>query len=441
MTAPAPGTVAAENAKRGTTAWQPLEPRVRPNELEGYASQTSVAPGETLKLHVSTRPAARYQVQIYRLGWYRGLGGRLVACLPTCGRTPLGRPGPLVPPDPTTGTVRLDWPVTQRLRIPRSWVTGYYIAKLVLDEKGRWPNLGRSAVVPFVVRRAANARSSRILVVNSINTEQAYNNWGGKSLYRSGSTDGIPATHVSFDRPYAGPLYFFELDLLSFLEQSGLDLAYVTDVDVHASPSELLRHKLVLVNGHDEYWSRRMFDAYEHARDAGVNLAFFGGNIADWQVRFEDGNRTMVGYKSAAADPHPDPLEQTDRFQVLVPPRPQCRVIGTQFSDRVAGTVERFRIDPAAASDPWFAGTGFKGGDVFTSHSFEFDVLPPPGCVNGRLTTFFAAATNPSYAPAVRYVAPSGAVVFGAGSYALSKGLADRRVRRFVLNVVGSLSR
>ena len=430
----------AENAIRGTTAWQPLESNAGLHAIEGYAGQASVAPGQTLTLRVSTRPAAPYQVQIFRLGWYGGLGGRLLTCLPSCTKTAAGRPGALVAPHPTTGMVRVRWPVTQRLRIPAAWVSGYYIAKLVLDQRGRWPNLGRSSVIPFIVRQAPSARPSKILVVHSTNTDQAYNNWGGKSLYRSGSTGGIPATHVSFDRPYALPLHFFEADLLRFLEESKLDVSYVSDVDVHERPAELLRHKLVLANGHDEYWSRRMYDAYERARNAGVNLAFFGGNIADWQVRFEDGNRTMIGYKSAAADPHPDPLEQTDRFELIG--RPQCRIIGTQFSDRVKGAgVDRFRINPAAASDAWFAGTGFKGGQVFASKSFEFDVVAPPGCVQGRMTIFFTAATNPQWAPAVRYVAPSGAIVFGAGSYALSKGLTDSRLRRFTLNAVQAMSR
>ena len=208
-------------------------------------------------------------------------------------------------------------------------------------------------------------------------------------------------------------------------------------------PQELLRHKLVLVNGHDEYWSRRMYDAFERARDRGVNLAFFGGNIGDWQVRFEDGNRTMIGYKSAAADPHPDPLEQTDRFEVLVPPRPQCRVIGTQFSDKFGEQIARFRINPAAASDAWFAGTGFKAGDVFSSSSFEADVEAPPGCVVGRMTT---ASSPPRATSAMHrrggshYVAPSGAVVFGAGFVCSSKGLNQPKLRRFVLNAVTSMS-
>jgi hypothetical protein len=440
-TAPPPAGLAAERALRGTTAWEPLEPNAPPHAIEGYASQTSVAPGERLLLRVSTRPAARYQVQIFRLGWCGGLGGRLIACLPACTKSAAGRPRPLTTPEPVTGRVRVNWPVTQKIRIPASWASGYYVAKLVLDQRGRWPNLGRSAVVPFIVRRATGARPSTILVVSATATEQAYNNWGGKSLYPAGSTGGVKATHVSFDRPYNGQLYFFETDLMRFLEESKLDVSYVSDLDVHARPEQLLRHKLVLVNGHDEYWSSRMFDAYERARDRGVNLAFFGGNIGDWQVRFEDGNRTMVGYKSAAADPHPDPRLQTDRFATLEPPRPQCRVIGTQFSDQVGELINRFRINPAAASDPWFAGTGFKAGQIFTSRSFELDVQAPAGCITGRVTTFFTAANDPRQAPAVRYVAPSGAIVFGAGSYALSKGLDNPRLRRFVLNAITSMSK
>ena len=93
--APPRTPIAVENAQRGSRDWEPLEPNGHKGEIEGYASQVSVSPGGLLQLHVSTRPAARYQVQVLRLGWYGGQGGRFVTCLPSCQKYLKGRPQPI----------------------------------------------------------------------------------------------------------------------------------------------------------------------------------------------------------------------------------------------------------------------------------------------------------------------------------------------------------
>src|SRR5262249_39733763 len=166
---------------------------------------------------------------------------------------------------------------------------------------------------------------------------QAYNGWGGHSFYGI-TSDNFQAGHkVSFNRPYApstranatfaagtGDFFCFvlpdsypansagwECNMLRFLEREGYDVTYCTDLDTHANGNLLLSHKWFLSVGQDEYWSWEMRKNVVAARDHGVNLGFFAANICYWQVRFEPstitgaGNRTMVGYKDAAAS---DPL-------------------------------------------------------------------------------------------------------------------------------------
>jgi N,N-dimethylformamidase beta subunit-like protein len=425
--------------------WQPLFPNGRDHEVEGYASETSVAPGQVLHLHVSVNPATRYQIQIIRLGWYRGFGGRLIRCVPSCSKYMRGTPQPIAAPAADSGLLRLTWPTSTTVRVPAAWVTGYYIAKLVLGTNPtQWPVTGHSSDIPFIVREPATVRPSKILVVSAANTEQAYNNWGGKSLYNFNSTGAVSANHVSFDRPYAAELWHYEVPVIRFIEsQAGLDLSYATDVDVDLHPEELLRHKLVLVVGHSEYWSRRMRDAYENARNRGVNLAFFGGNYGDWQIRYDNGDRTIVEYRSATTDPDPDPLDKTTKFSLLQPPRPQCQILGTQFVDNIAELPRQFRINAAAINDAWFAGTGFKAGDTFNAIAGEADIAAPAGCLPYPVTTFFTSTLSPNFAPAIRYRTASGATVFSVGSYALAlTGLEnDKRLQRFAANALTSLSR
>ena len=182
--------------------------------------------------------------------------------------------------------------------------------------------------IPLILR-ALPSRRSTILVQASVNTWQAFNSWGGKSLYPNSSTKKVPANHVSFDRPYDTtqpvPLVW-EIGLLRFLEREGYDVSYTTDVDTDRNPRELRRHRLVISSGYDQYWSKRMRDAFEAARDGGTNLAFIGADIADWQIRYKNNRRTIVEYREATKDPVTNPALKTVRFEKLVPPRPPCEL-------------------------------------------------------------------------------------------------------------------
>ena len=324
-TALAANPVEAENARPGTADWQ--LPRAPAGTVEAYTSQISVRPGETARFHVNTSPAARYRIKILRLGWYGGDGARLVACLPECSSDAAGADHPVDPIDPVTGERSAGWPVTDTVVVGDDWASGYYIGQVQLTSG---PHAGKvSGAVPFVVREPAGDESP-ILVQASVNTWLAYNEWGGKSLYASASTNGVAATKVSFDRPLnTAEFLTHEYPLLRFLEREGYDVSYQTEVDTDAAPSASSRIGSCR-RGHDEYWTGRMRDAFEAARDAGVNLAFMGSNMAYWQVRYEKGRRTMVGYK-LTADPEPDPARETVRFRDLVPERPECELIGVQY--------------------------------------------------------------------------------------------------------------
>jgi hypothetical protein len=348
--------VQRENRLPGSRSWS-LDQTAPPPRIEGFASEVSVLPGQKVHFHVSTAPAARYRIVLYRLGWYQGDGARIVACIPGCKSVRQGKARLQPHPDPATGLARAAWPVTDTYRFSRRAVSGYFLAKLEL-ESGR--ARGEVTYIPLILR-APPSRRSKILVQAAVNTWQAYNGWGGKSLY---SPPTSPANHVSFDRPYhpksAVPITF-EIGLLRFLERNGYDVSYTTDVDTDRSPAELVRHRLVISSGHDEYWSKGMRDAFEAARDSGTNLAFLGADIGDWQIRYEDHRRTIVEYRDAKVDPVTNPALKTVRFRELVPPRPQCELLGISY-EGLRGNNDpprSYRVNPGALKDSWFRGSGF----------------------------------------------------------------------------------
>ena len=336
----------------------------------------------------------------------------------------MGVQRPVPSPDPLTGEVRANWPVTDVLITNPTWVTGYYLVRIVLAD-GSAPG-----AIPFVLRVPAAATTpSRIVVQVPVNTWQAYNAWGGKSLYDFNSAGGR-ANRVSFDRPYlwSGPgwqvMTSWELSLVRFLEREGYDVSYVTDVDVAREAGVLLRHRAGITAGHGEYWTKSIRDAYETARARSTNLLFMGANTGYWQVRYENARRTMVGYKHPS-DPVSDPALKTVLFRDLNPPRPECTLLGVQHEEG-AGLYNWPRADfvtnPFPAGSQWFRNTGLSAGAVISQVvSREHDWIPPGSnnCGLPLQVLFHHDAVNDPLerSESVRYTFPaSGARVFASGS-------------------------
>src|SRR2546421_3481927 len=283
--------IAFENAQHGTASWQIPEGKGATLEIQAYAGATSVLPGQKLTFYVSTRTDnTPYEVEIYRLGWYRGAGARLMDSRKNLVGHAQGYYDPnthklvncascLI--DTKTGLVEANWRPSYTLTVPSDWVTGAYLAKFIDAH-------GMQTYAPFDVR--GNPQSLYVAVTSNA-TYQAYNAWGGYSLYKSYDKHLERGVKVSFDRPYdralgAGDLLLYESDAIRWLERRGYDLSYMSSVDVHADPAQLQNHHAYLSLGHDEYWSKEMRDGVERARDVGVGLAFLGANAAYWQVPF-----------------------------------------------------------------------------------------------------------------------------------------------------------
>ncbi|HKQ19403.1 MAG TPA: N,N-dimethylformamidase beta subunit family domain-containing protein, partial [Candidatus Eisenbacteria bacterium] len=279
-----------ENRREGSPDW-PLTRPARAGEIEGYASAASARPGDRISLHVSTR-SRRFDVRIYRLGWYDGAGARQIHEK----RGIRGGLRPHLQPNPSDGLVACDWPASMTFRIGRRWTTGVYLARLTGADDSM------QAFVPFVVREGRGRRRAPFALAIAVATWQAYNNWGGKSLYDFNSVGGERALRVSFDRPYAagegawaglgaGELLTvahaprkagWEYPMIRWLEREGYDVAYATTIDLDADSTTIDGRRAILVAGHDEYWTRGVRDRFEAARNRAVNLAFFGANLGYW---------------------------------------------------------------------------------------------------------------------------------------------------------------
>ncbi len=299
--------IVEENSKPGTVEWQlqytlfddpvslasyPLNRCVRSSAIEGFASRNSVLPGETIDFMVSMAPAGRFMMDIYRMGYYNGAGGRHMATLGSFKASP--QPMPMMAMERVR---ECKWEKSTTLTIPKEWPSGIYLGKLTRDDTEK----RAQSYVVFVVKEH---RKTDLLCQTSDLTWNAYNKWPGKnSLYDDGTPEiwyTGPHVRVSFDRPYAkycqvvdapgtvgsGEFLLWEHPMVFWLEQHGYDVTYCSGVDLHTDPGILSTSKAFLSVGHDEYWSSKMFDELLKARDEGLSLAFFSGNTMWHKISF-----------------------------------------------------------------------------------------------------------------------------------------------------------
>ena len=446
-----------ENARPGTSEWRLTNPALH-REIEGYASLTSVNRGHRIAFYVNTKDSS-YNLAIYRMGWYGGAGARLV-------HGPVTRRGmsqPMPSRDPQTGFIECAWQDPYLVVVgseadQEEWVSGVYLAKLTAEGSDA------QAYMIFVVRD--ETRHSDFLFQSSVTTYQAYNNWGGKSLYDFNSMDGR-AVAVSFNRPYASssnPAASYgngagdfvtnnavpptdasspsgwEYNMVRWLEREGYDVSYSTNIDTHSNEHLLDNHKGWLSIGHDEYWTWQMRTHIEDARDRGVHLAFFSGNVCYWQIRLQpsrvtgEANRTIVSYKDDAPTRDPYAREElgkrhlmTVRWRDQPVNRPEQSLVGVMYDGNpVDGDIIIIN------ADHWtMTGTELQAGDRLARLlGYEADRVfgnAPPG------TTILAESPyrfegQPHLAHMTSYNLPNGAIVFAAGTIQWSWGLDDFNV-------------
>jgi hypothetical protein len=281
--------------------------------INGYTSSTSVPPGGTLDLHLSTDTPGPVRLSVTRYG----------SDSPAPLYLQLSLEGHAVPPPEQRPWERgFGWPRSPTpLTIPTDWPSGLYML--------RGPD-GKN-ITSFVVRASPPGATSRILLQVCYNTVHAYNNAGGKSLYDYNSYfEGRRADKVSFLRPNGIPEPQYELAFIDWLRREGFTVEYCSSVDLHTGAVPLSAYHLLLVVGHSEYWSKEMRDHVDTFVSNGGNLAVFSGNTCYRQVRFEQDNQVMVFYKQ----PQNDPLTNVDNSRVTVafshPPvsRPPNQTIG-----------------------------------------------------------------------------------------------------------------
>jgi hypothetical protein len=229
--------------------------------------------------------------------------------------------------------------------------------------------------IPFVVR----ATRPKIVIVYSSNTENAYCNAGGKSLYAYNSSDKISAATVSFLRPIPLPKHS-ESFLKWFCKQGFQDVGYITDADLD-NYSEFKKAKLLLIVGHSEYWSLEARTNFDRYVNEGNNALILSGNTMWWQVRYNKKNNQLICYKTLP-DPEPSACLKTINWDNPILSYPIINSIGADFPHAGFGQKtdkgwDGYKI--ANPQSPLLKGLKFKKGDIIPLNSDEYDGTPITG--------------------------------------------------------------
>ena len=431
--------IPAENRKPGTNAWQLT--KVWPNKgkgfrsglIEGYCGQQSVHAGETLTIHVSADPARRFTIDIYRMGYYGGTGARHMTQLgPFQGKPQV---------DPPIGPNRLRecrWEPVTSVTIPKDWPSGVYLGKLTCVPVSSLEHPWQSYII-FIVK---DRRKAAITFQCSDNTWAAYNRWPDDfSLYTDPRHSWAPSVATSFDKPYAkyaqifdhplsvgsGEFLLWEYPLAYWLEMHGFDVTYTSNSDMIES-AQVLRSKVFLSVGHDEYWDRRQYDAALDSIRQGVTHLYLSGNSVMGLTPFQssaDGRPNRVISREGVYGSVYGGLDKFFKY-----PFPQ----EGPNANLLMGAHSVF---PFNGGGDWickkpghwmFQGTGMKQGDRIESlvgWEFHGDPAPIPGLEIVAEGDALSGGRTPSHWTSTIYPGPKENFVFNAATIWWAQGLSS----------------
>ncbi|MCL5030455.1 MAG: putative Ig domain-containing protein [Bacteroidetes bacterium] len=414
-------------------------------QQSGYVDPISVTQGDTLTFYISTSDSL-FDLSIFKiqdiaryLTYYHNIPGKLQTV-----------------PD-SSFWYGCNWKPTYKLVVPNNWTPGVYRAQFTAS------NGDSIRAVIFSVKPKVLGSYSNVLLVLSTNTFQAYNNFGGKSLYEFNS-NGKRSFKVSFFRPAALPLgilgsadfYKFEAKFINWSAYNNLKLEYASQYDLDLDPNFLSHYSVVFIEGHNEYWTRAERRQFENYINNGGKVIILSGNTCWWQVRFEDNGRTMVCYKDASADPLTGIADSLVTVNWWSPPvnYPENKFTGINFKYSGYVNYNNLLLSSAGFGDYaafnthyWvFNGTGLKDGDQFgySKAIVGYETDGTPFAYKNGIPTVFGADSTPSnyrifgISPAIpvdtsiikyghatmgMYYAPNGGAVFNAATTDWSDGL------------------
>lgn len=411
------------------------------SNIEGYTEFNSYYPGEDINLFVSSM-TKEFNIEIVN----QSINPMAVLKLKS-------NKGKVQNYNECSFAIGCKWELSEVIKLPQETWSGYYIIKL--------SNKTSFFEIPLIVK---SRKRSKILCVASTNTWQAYNTWGGASFYRYYLTDTCYQKYsrrwfsplLSFERPYieksekySGHLFNAELGLIHWLESENYTFDVVTDFDIDKDPSVLLGYKIVILNTHSEYWSKKALLGLNNYLNNNGNLCYIGANGLHWKVIIKDNKiECQKDYDDHTIDGSIGGRWRRDKLN-----QPEEKTLGVAWDMAGYDTYMPYMV---VNDKHWiYNGTNLKNGDLFgkslnrkyasghetdkvTKNSPQDIILLAKGLNQEAIDDIGKKNTNKNGgADMVYHERPDGGVVFSTGSTTSSGSmLVDSSMSKIVKNVI-----
>jgi len=312
--------------------------------LDGY----DVQPGEAIPVYLSLAPAGQVELWMYDVLRQDTLLTQISQ----------GKFHPLADSASVYGT---GWQAADTLRLPLDLPTGWY----VLEGRSR----EQQAFTSIFVQPLPGKVQRRLAWLFSTNTWNAYNPWGGQSLY---TVPLIPTVSFQRPQPLADPflqpglarhqMFFQGANKDRYLAQllDSLALAYdpYSMMALHQNDPRLAAYDVLIISTHSEYWTSEMLQHLNHLLDSGASLVNLAGNVAAYRSYLDPAANTLTVHK------HPSEL-----WPVL--DSSGLRPFGTSMYLMGFHTYAPYQVQ---VDSSWLlAGTGLQQGDLFGQVSETYD--------------------------------------------------------------------
>ena len=419
-----------------------------------WLNKLSADCGDTIQIHASmyntdqSDTSPRY-FEVMRIGYYAGAGSRVMWRSDNLSI----RRYKIQQVKNLTRTVETNWPTLTSFTIGKDWKPGFYIVAS-RNQDGNIENFS-----PLIIR--GESAHSKLLLIHSALTWQAYNRFGGRSAYY-GPIDPIRERSrvVSFDRPFTGSgINHIDRDaiaLVQWLEEEGISYDQISDIDLNRTPSIIKKYNGIILSGHPEYMTNREFKTIMAARNNGINVAILGANSAYWQVRTDSSQygpeRKVDIYRNAAQDPVRNPdLVSTQFHNPIINMRPSLITGEETAGVHVHGDMnliekpDWLNLDQSAVLRNWPGNSEIdsQAGGKFAPEKSHI-------LFSGKMSLFAAPKAKPRVktdrnykAQTIWFTTPSGSAVFVAGinywacelSYSCMEGNVDETTRAILQDV------
>ncbi|BAZ48044.1 Ig domain protein group 1 domain protein [Nostoc sp. NIES-4103] len=464
-----------ENLKEGTQGWDDIN-YAQNLEIAAFLSSESINKGEFIDVKASLAVAGNIKIEVFRLGYYSGVGARLVYSVDDI--AVITQSTEIV--NPATKLVRFNWLTTYTLQTNATWITGCYLVKLTDKSTGK-------QCLSFFVLRDDNLQSD-ILYKFGFSTHYAYNSFAYNASNRySAYSGGERSLSISLDRPWEGNTYNpstpnsnplrWEYQTIRWLEKNAYRVSYCSGQDIDKNGSGYVKkYSAFMISGHDEYWSFKEYKAIKEAIESGVSVLSLSANTCYWNIKWSSDYRTAVIHKrneylagGVVSNYQPDTLNVPPTYRFRDPElfgktidgctiTAELGLLGVGYIGDTNNLYGGYSLQ-IKKDDSVLRGTNLKAGDQMPLLvGYEWDHIDPDPSAQPQTKTgtpsfvdsiiFESTITDPipdssnvsqsfigdlplsavQTAQGVYFTAPSGAKVFSAGSLQTSWGLDSWKV-------------